>query len=435
MKVCPAEPVASRSAPGNFVWHAPEVHKNPYLPGGPVSVAGNKLLTQFAIDAIKSQPLDYAKAVVKGLLMSVEWPRQNYPGVGTVFYYDFHRSYAKVLPPATKSWIKGGTAYQDWLSYGGQAPGGVAEPFALLILGYERIFYTWGPLFGVIMLMGLGGVLRIQRRPLRLRWAPRTGTMLPWLTGVVLLVTPIALADFDYRYLIPVLPFACLAAGLGFAPARTKPVPSAAGPGAAEAAEPAQVGLAAGRPGSRCARGVFRCGFPDGCQRVEIRRMPRAPVLGDATRYALVAQVIQVPVRGSSLHARALGDLSRAQRRFYPGVTYQVGNLLAALNLPLQQRLAAGHGYPFALAWTVGPALVAVIVATAFGTEARGAVFGRSPGLGTAGPPTPPPGIRRPGAGRSVPVPLRGHHDRVVSSGAVRGHIRGWWPFRLARLR
>jgi hypothetical protein len=44
--------------------------------------------------------------------------------------------------------------------------------------------------------------------------------MLPWATGVVLLVTPIAVSDFDYRYLLPVLPFACLAAGLAFAPAR-----------------------------------------------------------------------------------------------------------------------------------------------------------------------------------------------------------------------
>ena len=49
--------------------------------------------------------------------------------------------------------------------------------------------------------------------------------MLPWVTGVVLLVTPIAVADFDYRYLLPVLPFACLGAGLAFAPARVRPAP------------------------------------------------------------------------------------------------------------------------------------------------------------------------------------------------------------------
>jgi SHS family lactate transporter-like MFS transporter len=73
-----------------------------------------------------------------------------------------------------------------------------------------------------------------------------------------------------------------------------------------------------------------------------------------------------------------------AIRGFYPGVTYQIGNLFAALNLPLQEHLAAGHGYSFALTWTIGPALLAVVVATAFGRqEARGAVFGRNPGPGT----------------------------------------------------
>jgi hypothetical protein len=50
--------------------------------------------------------------------------------------------------------------------------------------------------------------------------------MLPWITAVALLVVPIMVADFDYRYLIPVIPFACMAAGLGFAPRRPKPAPA-----------------------------------------------------------------------------------------------------------------------------------------------------------------------------------------------------------------
>jgi hypothetical protein len=54
--------------------------------------------------------------------------------------------------------------------------------------------------------------------------------MLPWVTGVVLLVFPIATADFDYRYLLPVLPFASLAAGLAFAPARVRAAPQPPAP-------------------------------------------------------------------------------------------------------------------------------------------------------------------------------------------------------------
>jgi hypothetical protein len=46
--------------------------------------------------------------------------------------------------------------------------------------------------------------------------------MLPGVTAIVLLVFPIAIADFDYRYLLPVLPFACLAASFAFAPERVE---------------------------------------------------------------------------------------------------------------------------------------------------------------------------------------------------------------------
>ncbi len=65
-----------------------------------------------------------------------------------------------------------------------------------------------------------------------------------------------------------------------------------------------------------------------------------------------------------------------AIRGFYPGVTYQLGNLLAAFNLPIQERLAATHGYPFALAATIVPVLIVVALLTAIGKDATGIRFG-----------------------------------------------------------
>jgi len=233
--VCPTEPLSTRTPPGNFVWHAPQVHKDLNSIGGPVSPAGNKLLTSFAIHAVQAQPFDYVKTVVKDVGLSFGFPRIAYPGGGTVSYYNFHLHYpASYLPPNLPhhEWIKGGTAYQDWLSYGHQAPGRVIKVFAAPILVYQRLVFTYGPLFALILAMGLGGVLTRRRpvRPLRLRpfpirWQVRGTPMLPWVTAVALLVVPIAIADFDYRYLLPVLPFACAAAGLAFAPPLRKPAP------------------------------------------------------------------------------------------------------------------------------------------------------------------------------------------------------------------
>jgi hypothetical protein len=261
MKYCPTEPFKDRTPPGYFIWYVPQLHQDMNSVGGPVSVKGNKLLTEFDIDAIESQPLGYVKSVAKGVLMSLDWPMKNYPDAGTVYYYDFHLHYVtskyNELPPKTENWIPARdvppselvpkySAYDDWVNYGHQDPGVVVKPVAVLILGYERIFNTLGPLFGIIMVIGLGGVVTIERRPWRLRWRRRQGSMFPWVTAVVLLVFPIATADFDFRYLLPVIPFACLAAGLSFAPVRAKLVPSTQGTGTTEQTE-AATGRA-GRP-------------------------------------------------------------------------------------------------------------------------------------------------------------------------------------------
>jgi hypothetical protein len=228
LKVCPSGSPSSRTPPGDYIWHAPQVHLN--LPGGPVSAANDKLLRDFAFRAIEAQPFGYLESVLKNVALTVEWPRHKYPDPGTVSYYYFHLKPQTI--PANHSWIPGGTAYQDAVNYGHALPSRVVEPFAFAIGGYERVFYTYGPLFGLILIIGLGGVVRFRRStgqlPVTLVWSRRTVSMLPWVTAVVLLLAPIAVADFDYRYLLPVLPLACLAAGLAFAPARVPAAPEPA---------------------------------------------------------------------------------------------------------------------------------------------------------------------------------------------------------------
>src|SRR3954453_21927178 len=93
---------------------------------------------------------------------------------------------------------------------------------------------------------------------------------------------------------------------------------------------------------------------------------------------AAAAFVMQFFVQGAwGVIPAHLTELSPDEiRGFYPGVTYQLGNLLAAINLPLQTALADSHDGRFALFAVIVPVLIAVIVLTALGREARGIVFG-----------------------------------------------------------
>ncbi|MGY2062275.1 MFS transporter, partial [Nocardia gipuzkoensis] len=97
-----------------------------------------------------------------------------------------------------------------------------------------------------------------------------------------------------------------------------------------------------------------------------------------AAMLCLGSFLMQIVVQGAwGVIPAHLTELSPdAIRGFYPGVTYQLGNLLASLNLPIQERLAESHGYPFALTATIVPVLLAVSLLTLIGKEAKGISFG-----------------------------------------------------------
>lgn len=71
-----------------------------------------------------------------------------------------------------------------------------------LIQTYQRYVFLVGPLLGGMLPAGLAALAR------------RAGALV-WTVAVAMIVVPIATVDFDYRYVLPAIPFACLAAALG----------------------------------------------------------------------------------------------------------------------------------------------------------------------------------------------------------------------------
>ncbi|EFV13175.1 sialate:H+ symporter (SHS) family MFS transporter [Segniliparus rugosus ATCC BAA-974] len=75
-----------------------------------------------------------------------------------------------------------------------------------------------------------------------------------------------------------------------------------------------------------------------------------------------------------------LSELSpNAVRGFYPGVTYQLGNLFTSFNATFQTMIAVALGYPASFWIIVGAACVALAALAWFGPRADGVDFAESP--------------------------------------------------------
>ncbi len=96
---------------------------------------------------------------------------------------------------------------------------------------------------------------------------------------------------------------------------------------------------------------------------------------------ALGAFLIQIMVQGAwGVVPAHLNELSpEGLRSIFPGFTYQLGNLLACGNAVWQADIATAHqgNYGLALALVAGLTAAVLATITAFGPEAKGAVFGR----------------------------------------------------------
>jgi hypothetical protein len=171
------------------------------------SVLPDQLGEDFAKRAILHQPLGYAQIVAYDTIRVFEWKRYVFPNAAT--YNEYLFGWKSLAIPG---WAHGqtGTFTSPVAAYGqGNPLTDVVDPFAGVIRVWQRYIWLPGSVYGAILAVGLIGMALKWRRV----GGPAT---VPWLISVALIVAPAATAEFDYRYVLPAVPFAGLAAAMAF---------------------------------------------------------------------------------------------------------------------------------------------------------------------------------------------------------------------------
>jgi hypothetical protein len=206
--LCTVVPPDKRPIAQAYIWtSATPLDRFPPNKFAPVP---NKLAEDFAIRAIEAQPLGYARAVFDDTWRVFGWNRQVFPQAAT---YDEYLFLPQGLP--IPSWDDA-TGLGPYKSYAAAYVQGnpntqVVNPYAVIIRDYQKYVWLPGTIYGLILLAGLAGIAAAWRRL-------GGEALLPWAISLALIVVPAATAEFDYRYVLPAVPFACLAAIMAFSP-------------------------------------------------------------------------------------------------------------------------------------------------------------------------------------------------------------------------
>lgn len=220
--LCPHGAKGNRPAPSHQIWA--DDSPTGWADGKAFSEETNERAQRFAFWAIRNQPLDYLRVVSYDFFVrTFSWHRSQYPTIGTEARYHF-----PTKPTARKPDLPvlgGGDRRTVVYEYShGTGRTHIVEPYAEVMRTYQERVRVPGTVLGIMLLAGAAGI--VWRRA-------RARTALFWTSGVALLAIPPVTVDFDYRYLLPALPFACFAAAMawGRRPPATEPEP-------AEEAEP-----------------------------------------------------------------------------------------------------------------------------------------------------------------------------------------------------
>ncbi|WP_344823467.1 hypothetical protein [Actinocorallia longicatena] len=194
LPLCDLRPRSERPSSQFYVWGADSPLAR--VPGDRFSPRKNELAGDFARRAIAAQPLDFLKAAASDVLKVFRWDRTVYPDDYTYSQYRFGTATKPVQPWAEPSL----RAYTG----GSLEPTTIVRPWATIMEWYQRYFFVRGTMLLALLLVPL----------VRLRW----DALLPWAFAWAFLVVPAVTVEFDYRYVVPAVPLAALAAALCFTP-------------------------------------------------------------------------------------------------------------------------------------------------------------------------------------------------------------------------
>jgi hypothetical protein len=190
-------------ATGDYVWDSGSSLGRfaAHTPGGMAADDGRA--RSFALHAIEAQPLDYLRSVAADVSLAFHWDPARHPKRVTPAFgiRDGTWPLGHTDDPGVRAVLAGYA--------GGPGTERSVEPFSGVLHVYQYPAYLRGPMLAAILLLGGCGLATRGRRAL-----------LPWAFAVCLLVLPVAALDFDHRYVLPVVPLACMAAALAAADLR-----------------------------------------------------------------------------------------------------------------------------------------------------------------------------------------------------------------------
>jgi 4-amino-4-deoxy-L-arabinose transferase-like glycosyltransferase len=198
--LCPEEPVGQRLDPTEYGWHSPDsTHGLTPPPGTTVDEAEH----DFAVRAIRAQPWDYTRTVLRDIALNFWVPRDDQFEYDTADKWSFARY-------VDREQLTSFTA-PAYRAHGGELPT-VRQPGASWLAAYGTKVYLWGPALLVLFLLALAALFV----PGRDRGARRSVIVLLLLVGGGLMVAPDVLAEFVWRYQLPAILLVPMAAALGW---------------------------------------------------------------------------------------------------------------------------------------------------------------------------------------------------------------------------